>query len=89
MYIYTYGRGRNELKYYQDINTLIEDNFPMHDSCFLDYCDGHNTIEALFNEYGDSDITVKELFEEMYEEFVNEIKSCPDNYNIEIHETED
>ena len=89
MYIYTYGRTQNELKYYQDINSLIEENFPMHGEDFLCYCDDHNTIEALFDEYGDSDITVKELFEEMYEEFVNEIKSCPDNYNIEIHETED
>lgn len=89
MYIYSYGREQNELKYYQDINTLIEENFPIRGDYFLDYCNDHTSIEALFDEYGDSGITVKEFFEEMYKDFVNEIKYCPDNYDIEIHETED
>lgn len=90
MYIYTCGDWtRNELKYYQNIDTLIEDNFSIHSDIFLYYCADHTSVEDIFDEYGDSEITVKEVFEKMYEDFVNEIRSCPDNYDIEIHETED
>jgi hypothetical protein len=75
--------------FYENLSTLIEEEFPVNSEEFRDYLiDNFCCVDELLGAYldGEENKTVKDIVEDYYCAFTENICDIPDNYNIIMRE---